>query len=153
MAYLHAWDSQATHSDSIWALAQPSASTILSGSADGSFAFTSWDEAGQAEQLPNGPPESHTLGITSLSCNKSGTRALWNSIEGTTGLFDVQTGASRGKYASFVRTGQEAEEPCTPPFLPRSYIHVLIPLSMVNFLASHATNIRVNRCQWFTLAP
>ncbi|KAH8822708.1 WD repeat-containing protein 61 [Flagelloscypha sp. PMI_526] len=118
LAYLHAWDSASKHSGSIWCLTQPTSNTILTGSADGSFLITSWDGT-----VHESAPSKHTLGINSISSSKDGSRALWNSIEGTTGLIDLATGQEPvSRYASFMRRGDEGEEPswstCLHPSKP-----------------------------------
>jgi WD repeat-containing protein 61 len=51
----------------------------------------------------------HTLGLVSLSVSPDGGHALYNSIDGTTFLWDLEGGAIVGKYESYTRSGAE---PC-----------------------------------------
>jgi len=49
----------------------------------------------------------HTLGLVSLSVSPDGEHALYNSIDGTTFLLDLEGGATIGKYESYTRSGTE----------------------------------------------
>ncbi len=52
----------------------------------------------------------HTLGLVSLSVSRDGRYALYNSVDGTTFLWDLETGTIVGKHESYTRQGVE---PCT----------------------------------------
>lgn len=54
----------------------------------------------------------HTLGIVSLDTDATGRYALYNTLEGLTSLWDLESGDVVGKYESYVRTGSEPSEPC-----------------------------------------
>ena len=68
-----------------------------------------WDSSGQ---LIRSSPK-HTLGIVSLSVPTSGDRALFNSIEGLTKLWDLNTGEIVGTYEGYVKSGPDSSEPGT----------------------------------------
>ena len=51
----------------------------------------------------------HPVGITSVSVNMRGTKVLYNSLEGLTSLWDLETGEIVGKYESYVRTSTDQE--------------------------------------------
>jgi WD repeat-containing protein 61 len=51
----------------------------------------------------------HPLGLVSLSASSDGRHALYNSIDGTTFLWDLESGSIIGKHESFTRPGAE---PC-----------------------------------------
>ena len=84
----------------------------ISVSADGRL--RQWD-AHSGQPLPFAPSSSiaeyqHPIGITSLSVREvaGGTKALWNSMEGYTCLWDLEAGEAVGAFESYVR-GKEAE--------------------------------------------
>jgi WD40 repeat protein len=54
----------------------------------------------------------HPLGLVSLSVSPDGRHALYNSIDGTTFLWDLEGGAIIGKHESFTRPGAEPCESC-----------------------------------------
>ena len=81
---------------------------VISVSADGSI--KQWDVS-SGQVLTAQPP--HTLGLVSLSVSPSGQHALYNSIEGLTSLWDLQSGEIVGQHASYVRRGPESNEPGT----------------------------------------
>ena len=76
----------------------------MSASADGGMKL--WDStSGQTvHELP-----AHMLGIPSLSVSPTGTRALYNTLEGLTCLWDLETGEVLGKHESFTRTAEQSE--------------------------------------------
>jgi WD repeat-containing protein 61 len=78
----------------------------MSISADGSI--KQWDSLfGQvAHALP-----AHTLGLVSLSVSPTGKHALYNSIEGLTCIWDLESGEVVGRHESYVRSGSEPIEP------------------------------------------
>jgi hypothetical protein len=51
----------------------------------------------------------------SLSVSPSEQQALYNSIEGLTSLWDLQSGEIVGQYASYVRSGPASGEPGNLP--------------------------------------
>jgi len=67
-------------------------------SADGTI--IQWD-AQSGEQLHVGPP--HTLGLVSLSVSEAGDRAVYNTIEGLTRLWDLVDGALLSAHESFAK--------------------------------------------------
>jgi len=103
---LHANDGAEPHSDAIWALAWTQADTVITASADGSI--KQWDSA--AAQVSRALP-AHTHAIVSLDVDPSGKRALYNSLEGLTCLWNLESGEIDGKHESYVRTGPDAGEP------------------------------------------
>jgi WD40 repeat protein len=83
---------------------------VISISADGSA--KQWSGSGQPHP-PNVPfPKAHALGLTSLSVTPDGHYALYNSIEGSTFLWDLDRGEIVSQYDSYAQTGDGAE-PCT----------------------------------------
>lgn len=67
-----------------------------------------WD-ASRMTTIATQPP--HVLGMVSLDVDESGTRVLYNSIEGITSLWDTSVGHKAVKHESFVRTGAQSTEP------------------------------------------
>ena len=51
----------------------------------------------------------HAIGISSLSVSAEGNHALYNSLEGTTGLWDLEKNELVGTHESFVRSGEGSE--------------------------------------------
>lgn len=105
--------SLAAHTDAVWGIACASdADRTVSISADGSI--KAWDSAsGQVSRIQ--PP--HTLGLVSLSLSRDGKHALYNSIEGLTTLWNLDSGDVVGKFESYARTtgisaGEASAEPC-----------------------------------------
>lgn len=70
----------------------------MSISADG--AIIQWD-ANSGQQLHGLPP--HTLGLVSLSVSEAGDRAVYNTLEGLTQLWDLIDGSVLGRHESFAR--------------------------------------------------
>lgn len=56
------------------------------------------------------PP--HTLAIVSVDADASGKYALYNTLEGLTCLWDLESGDIVGKHESYVRKGTKDSEPC-----------------------------------------
>jgi WD repeat-containing protein 61 len=77
----------------------------VSVSADG--AIIQWD-AQSGQQLHALPP--HTLGLISLSVSEAGDRAVYNTIEGLTKLWDLMDGAVLGTHESFARDSASAQQ-------------------------------------------
>jgi len=92
------------HADTVWGTKWTAADTVVSISADGTAGL--WDATGQSIRAL--PP--HPLALVSLSTDAKGSRALYNSIEGTTGLWDLESGDVLGKKESF-DTKAEGIEP------------------------------------------
>lgn len=53
-----------------------------------------------------------TLAIVSLSTDEDGKLAISNSIEGTTTLWDLQTGAELATFQSYAERNGKTGEPC-----------------------------------------
>ncbi|CCM00295.1 uncharacterized protein FIBRA_02325 [Fibroporia radiculosa] len=53
----------------------------------------------------------HTYGLVSLDVEPSGKRVLYNSLEGLTCLWNIDSGSLEGKFESYVRSGSESSEP------------------------------------------
>lgn len=71
-----------------------------------------WSSAVGQPHPPNASfPKPHTLAQVSLSISRDGSRALYNSIEGLTSLWNLENGEITGPFESYVRTNAEAE-PC-----------------------------------------
>ena len=104
--------SHAEHHDSVWGLSWTAQDTVISTSADGSI--RQWASATGQPYPPNAPPpKPHTLGLTSLSVSRDGRKALYNSIEGTTRLWDVGgSGEVEGTFESFAKSDDAQSGPC-----------------------------------------
>lgn len=106
LAFLHSRDCSEAHSDAIWGVAWTSSDNVVSISADGSI--QQWtSSSGQHHPIETPPP--HTLALVSLSVSPDSKYALYNSIEGLTCLWDLETGKIVGKFESYVKTGEENE--------------------------------------------
>jgi len=106
LAFLHAIDGAEAHSDSVWSVVWTAQDTVLSASADGTV--KQWNPtSGQIShsQLP------HTLGIVSVSADSTGKKALYNTLEGLTSLWDLEGGEVKGRWESYNRTKDEGAEP------------------------------------------
>jgi len=106
LAFLHSRDCSEAHSDAVWGIAWTSTDTVVSISADGSI--QQWSSS-SGQPHPGETPSPHTLALVSLSVSPDGKYALYNSIEGLTSLWELETGKIVGKYESYVRTGEESE--------------------------------------------
>lgn len=104
LVFLEARTSTEKHGDSVWGLSWTSLDTVISISADG--AIRQWASPSGQPHPPNVmPPKPHTLGLTSLSVSRDGQKALYNSVEGTTRLWDA--GGSEevaGIFESFAKS-------------------------------------------------
>ena len=94
-------------------------------SADGTI--KQWDSI--SGQITRAGPH-HPLGITSLSTSQDGKYALFNSIEGLTQMWDLQSGQIVGKFESYARPASGQLEPCT-----RSSIHFSSSCSLTGNVA------------------
>ncbi|KAF8589632.1 WD repeat-containing protein 61 [Ramaria rubella] len=109
LQFIHSQSSSESHSDAIWASHWTSRDTVVSISADGTIIL--WD-AQSGRQLLALPP--HTLGLVSLSVSEAGDRAIYNTIEGLTRLWDLTNGSVLGAHESFARdstAGTQLGEP------------------------------------------
>ncbi|KAF4619728.1 hypothetical protein D9613_004714 [Agrocybe pediades] len=108
LAFLHAHDCTEPHTDAIWGLQWTPSDTVISISADGSIK-QHLSATGQPYP-PNLPfPAAHSLAQVSLSVSPDGKRALYNSIEGLTRLWNLETGEVVGSFESYAsgRGGKE----------------------------------------------
>ncbi|KAF8520736.1 WD repeat-containing protein 61 [Hysterangium stoloniferum] len=105
LQFLHSHNATENHTDAIWATKWTERDTVVSISADGSI--VQWDSQ-SGQQINSLPP--HTLGLISLSVSQAGDKALFNSIEGLTRLWDLTGGAVLGTHESFVRASGAAEQ-------------------------------------------
>lgn len=104
LAFLHAHDCSEPHTDAIWGIAWTAEDTVISISADGSV--KQWAAASGQPHPPNATfPAAHTLAQVSLSVSPDGKKALYNSIEGLTSLWDLGSGEVVSKFESYARTG------------------------------------------------
>lgn len=95
------------HGDAVWGISWTAKdNAVVSISADG--IIKRWNSA--SGQVMHTAP-AHTLGLVSLSVSPDGRYALYNSVDGTTFLWDLETGAIVGKHESYTRPGAE---PCKP---------------------------------------
>ena len=104
LAFINAIEAAEPHGDAVWDIKWTTADTVLSASADGSV--RQWDVASGQTSAARPP---HKLAITSLSALSDGSRVLYNSLEGTTSLWDVQEDALVGTHKSFDRSVPGAE--------------------------------------------
>jgi WD40 repeat protein len=110
------------HGDAVWDISWTAKdNAVVSISADG--VIKRWNST-SGQVMRAAPP--HTLGLVSLSVSPDGGHALYNSIDGTTFLWDLEGGAVIGKYESY--THSEAE-PCESlcPVRPTSVITECLP--------------------------
>ncbi|KAI5900484.1 WD40 repeat-like protein [Schizophyllum commune H4-8] len=111
LVFLEARSATEKHHDSVWGLSWTAQDTVISISADG--AIRQWASATGQPYPPNAPPpKPHTLGLTSLSVSRDGRKALYNSIEGTTRLWDVAgSGEIVGTFESFAKSDDAQSGP------------------------------------------
>ena len=96
------------HTDAVWGVAWTAKDTVISVSADGSV--KQWSAAVGQPHPPNAAfPTPHTLAQVSLSVSPDGTRALYNSLEGLTSLWNLDNGEIIGTFESFVRINADSE--------------------------------------------
>lgn len=83
----------------------------MSISADGSA--SQWSSATGQRHPPNATPLApHTLALVSLSVSPDGKRALYNSLEGQTWLWDLESGDVIGTHESYLESNEDVE-PCS----------------------------------------
>ncbi|KAH9076988.1 WD repeat-containing protein 61 [Lactarius deliciosus] len=103
LAYVHALDCAEPHGDAVWDISWTAKdNAVVSISADG--IVKRWNSA--SGQVMRTAP-AHTLGLVSLSVSPDGKYALYNSVDGTTFLWDLEAGTIIGKHESFTRPGAE----------------------------------------------
>ncbi|KAF8076918.1 WD repeat-containing protein 61 [Lyophyllum atratum] len=108
LAFLHAHDCSEPHADAVWGVQWTSADNAISISADGSI--KQWSAASGQPFPANAPfPPPHTLGLVSLSVAPDAQRAIYNSLEGLTSLWDLSSGDITAKYESYIRTSSDSE--------------------------------------------
>ncbi|PPR06106.1 hypothetical protein CVT26_005333 [Gymnopilus dilepis] len=108
LAFLHAHDCSEPHSDAVWGVAWTANDTAISVSADGSV--KQWSAATGQPHPPNATfPKPHTLAQVSLSVTPDGRRALYNSIEGLTCLWNLENGEVAATFESYARTRDDSE--------------------------------------------
>jgi WD40 repeat protein len=123
------------HGDAVWDICWTAKdNAVVSISADG--VIKRWNST-SGQVMRTGP--AHTLGLVSLSVSPDGGHALYNSIDGTTFLWDLEGGAVVGKYESYTRSGSE---PC------KSCVHTIPSSSLRNseglpFLLSFDSMVRI----------
>ncbi|KAJ4478644.1 WD repeat-containing protein 61 [Lentinula edodes] len=107
LAFLHAHDCSEAHTDAVWGVSWTNYDNVVSISADGSI--KQWaSSSGEPYRPPNSStdyqvPSPHTLGLVSLSVSPDGRRALYNSLEGLTSMWNLETGKREGTFESFMR--------------------------------------------------
>jgi len=108
LAFLHSHDCSEPHTDAVWGVSWTQNDTAISVSADGSV--RQWSSAVGQPHPPNATfPKPHTLAQVALSVSPDGKRAIYNSIEGLTSLWNLESGEIIGIFESYVRTGAEGE--------------------------------------------
>ncbi|THH08235.1 hypothetical protein EW145_g2850 [Phellinidium pouzarii] len=105
LQFVHAQDCSEEHGDAVWGVKWTTKDRVVSVSADGSV--KQWDTA-SGQTLAARPP--HTIGIGSLSVSPTGTHALYNSLEGLTALWDLETNELVGSHESYTRTSGSGEQ-------------------------------------------
>lgn len=98
------------HSDAVWGVSWTQNDTAISVSADGSV--KQWSAIAGQPHPPNASfPKPHTLAQVSLSVSPDAKRAIYNSIEGLTTLWNLENGEVIGTFESFARSSADTE-PC-----------------------------------------
>lgn len=104
MNKLITYEQSSEHTDATWGVHWTVKDKIVSSSADGTV--HQWD-ASSGQSIAARP--AHAIGINSLSVSTAGDRALYNSLEGTTTLWDLETNEAVGTHESYVRSGEGSE--------------------------------------------
>ena len=103
----------------MWGVSWTQNDTAISVSADGSV--KQWSSAVGLPHPPNATfPKPHTLAQVSLSVAPDGRKAIYNSIEGLTSLWNLENGEVIGNFESYARTGAEGEPCKRVPFIKLS---------------------------------
>jgi WD repeat-containing protein 61 len=96
------------HSDAIWGVSWTEKDTAISISADGSI--KQWLAASGQPHPPNAAfPTPHTLAQVSLSVSLDGKKALYNSIEGHTSLWNLENGEVATFESYAMKMGPDSE--------------------------------------------
>lgn len=95
--------------DAVWGATWTQTDSVISISADGSIKQFNSSSGQVSHSLPP-----HTLGLVSLDVDPSGRQALFNSLEGLTCLWDLESASVIGRYESYSRTGSDPIEPGKP---------------------------------------
>ncbi|KIK98995.1 hypothetical protein PAXRUDRAFT_823219 [Paxillus rubicundulus Ve08.2h10] len=108
LAFVNALEcKEPAHSDEIWDISWTANDTVISASADGTV--KQWDSTSGQVSMARAP---HNLAIVSLSASPDGRFVLYNGLDGTTCLWDLQTDALVGRHKSYDRSAVEGAEPC-----------------------------------------
>ncbi|KAF8484580.1 WD repeat-containing protein 61 [Russula ochroleuca] len=103
LAYVYSTVCTEPHADAVWDICWTAKdNAVVSISADG--VIKRWNST--SGQVMRSIP-AHTLGLVSLSVSADGGHALYNSIDGTTFLWDLEGGAIVGKHESYTRSAGE----------------------------------------------
>ncbi|KAG1896421.1 WD40-repeat-containing domain protein [Suillus fuscotomentosus] len=106
LAFVNALECKEPHSDEIWAVAWTANNTAVSASADGTV--KQWDSTSGQVSMSRPP---HNLAIVSLSVSPDGKFALYNGLDGTTWLWDLQADTVVGRHESYDRSTVQGAEP------------------------------------------
>ncbi|KIJ10982.1 hypothetical protein PAXINDRAFT_164197 [Paxillus involutus ATCC 200175] len=106
LAFVNALECKEPHSDEIWGIAWTANNAVVSASADGTV--KQWDSTSGQVLMARAP---HNLAIVSLSVSPDGRFVLYNGLDGTTCLWDLQTDALVGRHESYDRSAVEGAEP------------------------------------------
>lgn len=106
LAFLHAHDGAEPHKDAVWGVAWTPKDEVVSVSADGTI--KKWNATSGQVSLAQ---PAHPLAVVSVDIDGDGRRALYNTLEGLTCLWDLDAGEVLGKHESYVRDPKEAGEP------------------------------------------
>lgn len=94
------------HADSVWGLRWTANDTVVSISADGTIKQYNSTSGQPSHSLPP-----HTLGLVSLDVDPTGRLALYNTLEGLTSLWNLESGEVVGRYESYARGASDPVEP------------------------------------------
>ncbi|KAF9226933.1 WD40 repeat-like protein [Gyrodon lividus] len=106
LVFVNTLECKEPHSDEIWDIAWTANDTVVSASADGTV--KQWDSTSGQVSMARVP---HNLAIVSLSVSPDGRFVLYNGLDGTTFLWDLQTDALVGRHESYDRSAVEGAEP------------------------------------------
>jgi len=98
LQFVHAHDSQKSHTDTIWATRWLPDDSVISVSSDGTA--VQWNGS-TGDLMKTISP--HPLALTSLSVDSTGSRALISSIEGTVMLWDLNEGRVTASKETFAQ--------------------------------------------------
>ena len=90
----------------MWGVAWTPKDEVISISADGTV--KKWNPTSAQVSLSQ---PAHPLAVVSVDIDPQGRRALYNTLEGLTCLWDLETGDVVGKHESYVREPKETTEP------------------------------------------